>query len=254
MPLPLAGKAVLIVRPRHQAGGLAERTRAAGGEAVVFPSLEIEPVAPDARSAQALSQLGQFDLAVFISANAVQQAMPWVREAGGWPPPLTAAAVGQATAAALRAQGVARVLVPDAGADSEALLALPELQDMRGRRVLVFRGVGGRELLADTLRSRGAQVSYVECYRRVRPEIDPAPLAQRLASGQLHATLAASAEALANLLELVKAPALLDLPLIVSHANVARAARGMGFRRVVVASGGEAELFQTLLVALGGPR
>jgi len=257
MPLPLAGKAVLIVRPRQQAAGLAERMRAAGGEPVVFPSLEIEPLAPDAQAAQALAQLARFDLAVFVSANAVQHALPLVRQAGGWPPRLTAAAVGPATAAALRAQGIGQVLVPEAGADSEALLALPQLQDMSGRQVVVFRGLGGRELLADTLRARGARVTYVECYRRTRPDIDATPVVQRLAAGRLQATLAVSAEALANLLALMPAPArpaLLELPLVVSHANVARAARALGFPRVAVATGGEAELFQALLVVLGGPR
>jgi uroporphyrinogen-III synthase len=257
MALPLAGKAILIARPRHQAAGLAERIRVAGGEALVFPSLEIEPVAPDAQACEVLSRLASFDLAVFVSANAVQQAMPLLRALGGWPQRLTAAAVGQATASALQLQGVERVLTPRDGADSQALLALPQLQEMQGRQVIVFRGVGGRELLADTLRSRGAQVAYVECYRRVRPAIDAAPMAGRLAGGQLHATLVASGEALANLLELLPAPQrplLLELPLVVTHPNVARAAGGLGFRRVAVASGGESELFQALLVALGGPR
>jgi uroporphyrinogen-III synthase len=257
MVLPLAGKSILIARPRHQAAGLAERIRTAGGEAVVFPTIEIEPVALDAHGREALARLATFDLAVFVSANAVQQALPLVRQAGGWPSNLTAAAIGQATAAALNLQGVDRILAPQDGADSEALLAMPELQEVRGRHVIVFRGVGGRELLADTLRSRGAQVIYVECYRRVRPAVDAAPVVLRLIGGQLHATLAASAEALVNLLELLPAehrPLLLELPLVVSHPNVARAAGEAGFRRIAVASDGEARLFQALLVALGGPR
>jgi len=257
VPPPLAGKAILIARPRHQAAGLAERIRAAGGEAVVFPTLEIEPVAPDAQAQGVLSRLAAFDLAVFVSANAVQQAIPLVRAAGGWPQGLKVAAVGQATASALRAHGVERVMLPQDGADSEALLALPELRDVRGLQVIIFRGVGGRELLGDTLRSRGAQVTYIECYRRVIPATDAAPVARRLELGELHATLVASAEALANLLQLLPAPhrpALIELPLLVTHANVARAAGRLGFRRVAVASGGEAELFQALLVALGGPR
>jgi uroporphyrinogen-III synthase len=250
MPLPLAGKAVLIARPRRQAQALAERIRAAGGEALVFPVLEIEPVAPDAQARAVLSTLGAAHLAVFISANAVEHGLRLVRAAGGWPATLTAVAVGAATASALRAQGVDRVLVPEHGADSEALLALPEMQSVGGQRIVIFRGVGGRELLADTLRSRGAQVAYVQCYRRGKPALDVSPVTERLRTRTLHAVVAASGEALANLVELLPDPALLELPLCIAHPNVARTAHDLGFRRVQAATGGEAGLLDALIAAL----
>jgi uroporphyrinogen-III synthase len=253
MPLPLAGEAVLITRPRGQAQALAEHIRAAGGDPLVFPVLDIEPVAPDAQARGALSALGAAQLAVFVSANAVAHGLPLVRAAGGWPATLTAAAVGAATATALRAQGVGRVLVPDQGADSEALLALPELHSVEGQRVVIFRGVGGRELLADTLRSRGAQVAYVECYRRVKPALDASQILERVRAGTLHAAVAASGEALANLVELLPDAALLALPLVVTHPNVARTARDLGFRRVEAAAGGEAGLLDALIAAVSRP-
>jgi uroporphyrinogen-III synthase len=246
---PLAGKAILIARPRRQAQALAERIRAAGGEALVLPVLEIDPVAPDERSSAALAELGTAHLAVFVSVSAVEHGLALARAAGGWPPDLRAAAVGSATASALRAQGIAQVLVPDHGADSEALLALPELQDVSGQRIVIFRGVGGRELIATTLRNRGARVAYVECYRRGRPALDVGPVIERLHGGALHAVVAASGEALANLVELLPAPALRALPLAVPHPNVARAAHDLGFHRVQVAVG-EADLMDALIAAI----
>jgi uroporphyrinogen-III synthase len=249
MPPPLAGKAVLIARPRRQAQALAERIRAAGGEAVVFPALEIEPLAPDEPARGTLAGLGAADLAVFVSVSAVEHGLALMHVAGGWPAGLRAAAVGSATASALRAQGIERVLVPAHGGDSEALLALPELQDVGGQRVVIFRGVGGRELLATTLRSRGAQVAYVECYRRGKPALDVRPVVERLRSGALHAVVAASGEALANLVELLPAPALRALPLAVTHPNVARAAHDLGFRCVQVAAG-EAALLDVLIATV----
>jgi uroporphyrinogen-III synthase len=249
MPPPLAGKAILIARPRRQAQALAERIRAGGGEALVFPVLEIDPVAPGEQGSAALAGLGAADLAVFVSVSAVEHGLALVRTAGGWPSGLGAAAVGSATASALRAQGIERVLVPDHGGDSEALLALPELQDVSGRRIVIFRGVGGRELLATTLRSRGAQVTYVECYRRGKPALDLGPVIERLHGGALHAVVAASGEALVNLVELLPAPALRALPLAVTHPKVARAAHDLGFRRVQVAVG-DADLMDALIAAI----
>jgi len=79
-----------------------------------------------------LKRLSEFDMAVFVSSNAVQHAMPLIRAVGGWPQSFRAAAVGQGTARELRAQGIADVLLPGDGADSEALLARPELQDIAG--------------------------------------------------------------------------------------------------------------------------
>jgi len=249
MPPPLAGKAILIARPRRQAQALAERIRAAGGEALVFPALEIEPFAPDERARGALAGLGAAHLAVFVSVSAVEHGLALVRAAGGWPAALGAVAVGSATASALRAQGIERVLVPAHGGDSEALLALPELQNVSGQRIVIFRGVGGRELLANTLRSRGARVAYVECYRRGKPALEVGPVIERLHGGALHAVVAASGEALANLVELLPAPALRALPLAVTHPNVARAAHDLGFRRIQVAAG-EADLLDALIAAV----
>jgi uroporphyrinogen-III synthase len=237
-PLPLAGRRILLTRPERESQALAARIVEAGGEALIFPTIEIVTVAPTAETEAALRALSQCQLAVFVSTNAVRHGMAQVRAAGGWPGVLPAAAVGQATADLLRAQGVREVLVPANGGDSEALLALPRLQQVAGWRVVVFRGVGGRELLAQTLARRGALVTYVECYRRALPASDPGPVCAALDAHALDAVVAASAESVRNLLALVGDPhaaAVRRLPLIVAHANIAQAARALGFEQVHLA-------------------
>jgi uroporphyrinogen-III synthase len=236
---PLAGRCFLLTRPRAESRRLAARIESAGGSVIVFPTLETEPVPLSAASREALDALPRQRLAVFISANAVRHGLQLVRTTVGWPPALQAAAVGRATADMLRAQGVRRVLTPQEGADSEALLALPELQQVQGWSVVVFRGVGGRELLADALQARGAQVAYVECYRRVVPVLDPAPVRAALAAGTLDAIVAASAEGVRNLQHMLGAEcqALLGrVPLVVTHAHIQAAARTLGFERVHLAA------------------
>jgi uroporphyrinogen-III synthase len=252
----LAGRVVLVTRPAGQGEHLADRVRAAGGEAFLFPTLAIEPVAPSAHAIALLRHPHAFSWAVFVSANAVAHGLPHLPAAGTWPPGLRAAAVGAGTAAALRGRGVPQVLAPTAGADSESLLALPALQEVSGQRVLVFRGVGGRELLGDILRARGADVEYVECYRRVRPAADPEPLRVRLRRGELDAVTAASGEALVNLLEFAGAelaPRLVALPVFVTHVNIGEAAQGLGFRRVRVTPTSDEGLLQGMMAFFAAP-
>lgn len=250
----LAGRVVLITRPVHQAQALVELVRGAGGEPLVFPAIEIEPVAPSAHGLDLLRRLSQFHWAIFVSANAVAHGMPLIQAAGGWPDTLRAAAVGAATAEALRLQGVGGVLAPRSRADSAALLALPEMQAMDSLRVLVFRGMGGREELAESLRARGASVDYVECYRRRKPSGDASALWARLRAGGLHALTAASGEALANLVELASqdlAAALVGLPLFVTHRNIAEVAAHLGFRDVHATETGDPGLVHAMLVHFG---
>ena len=218
---------------------MAARIERAGGSVIVFPTLETEPVPLSAASREALHALARHRLAVFISANAVRHGLRLVRTTSGWPPTLQAAAVGRATADMLRAQGVQRVLAPEQGADSEALLALPELQQVQGWSIVVFRGVGGREVLTDALQARGAQVAYVECYRRVVPGLDPAPVRTALDAGRVDAIVAASAEGVRNLLHMLGAEGqalLCRVPLVVTHARIQAAARALGFERVHLAA------------------
>jgi uroporphyrinogen-III synthase len=246
----LTGRAILITRPAAQSRQLAHLVAQAGGEPVLFPAIEIAPLAPSPQAAALLARLDACDLAVFVSANAVTHGLPLIQAAGGWPARLRAVAVGAATAAVLRAHGIDQVVAPQAAADSEALLALPEMQAVRGLHVIVFRGVGGRELLAETLRSRGAEVDYIECYRRLKPRDDPGALRRRLqGAGLLHAVTAASAEALANLVELAgpQGPRLLALPLFVPHGNIVKAAARLGFRLIHVTDPGDEGLLRGML-------
>jgi uroporphyrinogen-III synthase len=236
-PGRLAGRCVLLTRPRSESDALAAGIEAQGGRALVFPTLEIQPEPLSDAARAALLDLHRAQLVVFISVNAVRHGMPHIEVAGGWPPRLAAAAVGHATAEALRACSVREVWAPPAGGDSEALLALPELQAVAGWRVLIFRGVGGREQLAQGLAARGAEVRYVECYRRAAPPADPAPLRAALDAGDLNAAVASSSEGVRNLLQMAgaHASALHDVPLVVTHENIAQAARELGFRHVAVA-------------------
>lgn len=232
----LGGLGVLVTRPAPQAAGLCSLIRAAGGRVFEFPALEILPVGNSPHLRQIFSDLAGFQLAIFVSANAVQYAEPWIREAGGLPPGFRLAAVGRATARAMERGLRPPEIVPAAGFDSESLLACPELQEMAGRRVLILRGEGGRPLMGDELRRRGAEVVYAEVYRRGCPDLDPAPLLERWEQVQL--VIATSQELLDNLLHLFGpegAAALRTPPLLVISPRLADYARSLGFARVVLA-------------------
>jgi uroporphyrinogen-III synthase len=248
MTQPLAGRTVLVTRPAHQAAALAQRVQAAGGEAFVFSALAIEPVAAN-RLTAAHAHLGGADIAIFISPNAAQFGMAAIRTHGGLPATLRVFAVGPGTARALAEQGVEGVITPD-GQDSEALLALPQLQAVAGRRVVIVRGVGGRDLVADTLRARGAEVHFLECYRRTCPRADAAPLLARWQTGGIDAVTVASAETLHNLAALLGeagAPLLAVTPLFAPHEKIAAAARRFGIAHVIATAGGDAGLLDGLV-------
>ncbi len=246
MNAPLAGRVILVTRPAHQSVALAEAIRAAGGEALLFPALEIVPVEPQSL-APLLTRLSEFDTAIFISPNAAQFGIAAIREVAALPDGIEVFAVGPGTAKTLETLGLSAVTVP-AGQDSEALLALPQLDRVAGKRIAIFRGVGGRPLLADTLRARGATVEYVECYRRRCPDVDADPLLQRWAD--VSAVTVASAETLHNLATMMGdrgAGLLRATPLFVPHAKIAEAARLFGVAEVIVTAGGDAGLLQGLI-------
>lgn len=248
---PLAGRRVLVTRPRERAGALAARIRAAGGEAIVFPAIEIGAPADAAALARVLERLEHYDLAIFVSPTAVERGLAAVRAVRRWPPGLRAAAIGPGTRAALQAAGFSDAIAPRDGADSEALLAHPELAAVAGLRVVVFRGEGGREALAEGLAARGAQVAYAQCYRRL-PARDAAGLGAALARAD--AIVISSAEGLANLLALAPdAGPLRRRPVVVPHARIAERARAAGCTTVLVAGPGEAAIVAALVAYFGAP-
>ncbi len=238
----LRGRRIVVTRPAGQYERLAELIRAEGGEPVVFPVLEILDAADLRPLAAAADRLEQYDLAVFISPNAVDKALNVIRGRREWPPGLKAATVGRGSEKALRRYGVAEVIVPAGRFDSEALLDCPELTDVAGRRVVVFRGDGGRELLGDRLRSRGASVDYVECYRRARPNADVTPLLRAWGRGEIDAVTLSSSEGLRNLFDLLGKLGqqwLKRTPLFVPHARIAETARALGCERVIETAPGD---------------
>lgn len=249
----LAGRGIVLTRPEGLADGLAARIGESGGRALLFPAMRIE--APNDLDAvlALIDRLDAFDLAVFISPSAVREALKHVRTRRGedpWPDSLAVAAIGRGTRRELERQGFGEVIAPAGGADSEALLAMPALQAVEGRQVIVFRGEGGRELLGDTLRARGAKLAYAECYRRARPDADGAALLAHWARGSVHAVVVSSSDGLANVCDMLGPPGrqwLRDTPVFVPHARVAEAARQQGIREVVVAGAGEAETHAALV-------
>jgi uroporphyrinogen-III synthase len=244
--LPLAGLNIVVTRPRDQAPGLMRRIEQLGGTPLLFPLLEIEPVPDDQTIREQLGRLGQTDIAIFISPNAVRYGMAAVLAAGTLPSTLKFAAVGPGSARALQEKGIAHVITPQARIDSEGLLAEQELQDVAGQRVMIFRGDGGRELLGDTLRARGATVEYVTCYTRSKADLDMGALLQR----QPHVLTVSSSEALQHLWETLGKSGnteLAGLPIFLTHERIAAKARQQGWRNVMVGGSGDDGLLSSLI-------
>lgn len=250
---PLAGLKIVVTRPRDQAVQLAQRIHQAGGVALLFPLLDISAVQDVRLLQEQLSRLAKFDLAIFISPNAVHYGIAAIRAAGGLPDALKIATVGQGSAKALRSLGVSHVLAPSERFDSEGLLALPELQHIAGWQVMIFRGDGGRELLGDTLRERGASVEYAACYQRSKPQQDASVLLDNLPD----AISVTSSEALGYLWQMLDSHAqgvLRDTPLFVPHPRIAELARQQGWRQVLLCESGDDGLLASLTVWAEGQK
>jgi uroporphyrinogen-III synthase len=244
-PTALEGLGVLVTRPAHQAESLCRLIEAEGGLPIRWPVIAIEALEDLSRAAQVIDRLSEFQIAIFISANAVHYGVGLVRERGQSLASLTVVAVGQSTAASLKECGCACPIVPPSGSSSEGVLMLPLLQRERiaHRRILIFRGEGGRELLAEALRNRGAEVEYAEIYRRSKPSVTMDRLKGYWDRGEIHIVLATSAEGLNNLLEMFGEQdrgKVLDTPLLVMSSRMARLTESLGFRHpAVVTQGGK---------------
>lgn len=246
---PLEGRGIVVTRPAHQAGRLEELILGAGGNPILFPVIEIIEVADLQPLLALIDRLDEFELAIFISPNAVNKAMNLIKTRRALPPHLELAAVGRSGVRELRRFGITTVIAPAARFDSEALLDLPAMQDVAGKRIVIFRGDGGRELLGDTLIARGAAIEYAECYHRGRPPLDAAPLLKAWARNEVHAITVTSSEGLHNLFDLVGKPGqswLGKTPLFVPHPRIAQTARKLGLAAVVLTAQGDDGLVQGL--------
>jgi uroporphyrinogen-III synthase len=242
----LSGIGVIVTRPARQAAGLARALAALGATPIVFPAIAILPPADRTELEGAHARLGEFDIAIFVSANAVEYGVP---APDAWPPTIVTYAPGPGTADALAAAGIAGARIPDTTFDSEGLLALPELAAVAGKRVLIFRGEGGRGHLGDALKERGASVTYVACYRRAVPATGAAGLSEVLREGRAQALTLTSSEGLDNLCALLGADdrrLLQGLPAFAPHPRIADHARMLGFTAIET-GGADAGLIQGLL-------
>ena len=248
----LHGRRILVTRPAAQATLLAEAIAAHGGKPISFPLLEIGPVPYSPALQQACAGLAAYDWLVFISPNAVEYGLPAVLDGDALPAHLQIAAIGPGTVAALIARGTnaAKITVPAQHFDSEAMLALPAFAVSRisGKHVLILRGNGGRELLADSLRARGAIVDALACYQRSAP-LDGAALLSLLCNREVDALTLSSSEGLRNLLALLDTEAMewvRALPIFVPHRRIAEAADAAGFQRVILTAPADAGIIEGL--------
>lgn len=230
---PLRGIRVLVTRPPDQARALCELIAARGGHPLHIPVLEILPPWDVAPARAVIERLDSFDLAIFISANAVLRAHELVtRQGGEWPPGLRLAVIGRSSAAALARCGLQAHVQPAEVFNSESLLALEEMWAVAGKRIVIFRGEGGRELLARTLRERGAEVTYAEVYRRGIPEAGGRHLRHVLHKNCIDIITVTSNEGLQNLCQMAGENyrrRLFRLPLVVISQRTALLAAKLGF-------------------------
>jgi uroporphyrinogen-III synthase len=229
----LAGRTLVVTRPAHQAETLCQAIEQAGGHVIRFPTIEIQPPSDRAKLNAQLKQLKQFDVAIFISANAVYQTIANLNKCDVWPKGLSTAAVGQATAKALKCCHITADIVAPEPYNSEALLSTPQLEDVGDKKILIIRGEGGRESLAQTLRQRGAKVEYMEVYRRGIPQAEVSPIFDAWDNDEKIAFIVTSNEGLQNLLLLLKTEQqnLLQSDLIVISQRTVEKAHSLGFAK-----------------------
>lgn len=238
---------IWLTRPKAQAAKTQLAFENLGFKVLSVPALEITPVDTSA-AVQAIRQrildFDRYDMAIFVSQNAVHYGCPWLDQF--WPQLPTDCqffAIGSATREALLDAGlpVVGAMAVSEAMNSESLLATEQMAQVRDQRILIFRGEGGRTHLGDSLQARGAQVDYCELYRRALPSAAGQAVAQALSEGDAWLSVH-SGESLQNVVSLLQASkptsppdAWFSWPLLVPGQRVGELAAQMGFSQILVA-------------------
>lgn len=244
----LQGLHIAVTRPAEQARSLCKAIEEHGGVAIEFPLIAVSALDDYQPFEQQITQLPTTDWAIFISSNAVDFAMPHVlKKYGHLPEQLRFAAIGHQTANALIQYGVNKVLIPQHRYDSETLLALPEMQNVSGKTIAIFRGVGGRELMAETLKTRGAHVYFAESYQRTNPQKTTELLNSQWQQNRLDAVIVTSSEAMRYLLKMAGNETWLQhATLCVNHERIAEQPTQLGLKVLVAEAPGDEAMLQCL--------
>lgn len=247
---PLLGFTVLVTRPAGQSDYLANKITLLGGQSVLFPLLDI--VAVETTPAIQLITPFHWDWFIFVSTNAVRFSYPFMQwitrcsENG-----TRSAAIGHATAKALKKEGVEVQLIPTDVSTSESLLASADMFHVTGQRILIVRGVGGREHLPEVLRQRGAEVMCISVYERTCPTSYDHTALDTWHRATHPVGILTSAQALTHLMTCLSTSGteiVQRVPLVVMSARLAELARRQGWYKVAVAESTSDEgLLQTLL-------
>ena len=247
---------VLLTRPRQQQQGLMDAVVQHGGQAFSLPLMAIEPIAAAGQALEyAIRKLDRFDLLVFISSNAARYGARWISDYWPrFPAGITVLAVGPTTARVVADLLGCEVIHADTGMTSEDILALPQLRQPGGKRIGIFRGVGGREFLGDTLKARGAEAVYLEVYKRRKIDYPPQRIQGLLADDGINVLTVTSGESLQQLVKIAgdNKDQLSLLPLIVPSTRIARQAEQLGFSQVMDAGGADEDAYLETLLELAG--
>ena len=243
---------VLVTRPAGQADRLCALIEAAGAIAVRLPAIEIHDAGHSGQLESLLDQLDSFQLAVFVSVNAVEAGMPYILGRRQWPAQVKLAAVGPTSTQAIERYGLCVDYVPKHEFSSEGLLAVDALQDMQDMNVVIFRGNGGRSKLYEGFTARGARVVYAEVYSRSCPVMNFQDVIDVLQQDNLDIVTAASNETLQNLFVMAGPqgqPLLRDKLLVVPGQRQLELAKQLGFTKTPVVAGNASD--EAMMAALG---
>ena len=246
---PLKGVRILVTRPREDAPSLCRAIEHSGGIPVHLPTIAIAPIAPSSLQEEK-QRLNSADIHIFISRNAVRLGLrhyPYLLE-----PSTVTIAVGGGTANTFQDITKHQVtLIPKAGFDSEGVLALPELQQLSGKVFVIYKGEGGRSLLEQTLKDRGATVITRDLYRRTLPEISTTSILELLQQ-PIDIITTTSNEILENLIKIVPEPCLSHLkqqPTLVISPRGVEMAQKLGFtHKIIIASGADNQAILSALI------
>jgi uroporphyrinogen-III synthase len=186
---------VLIIRPEPELAQTVAAFRANGLDAIAWPALEIVAVTPSPVWSAGIHLMSESLKLIFASRNAVRESLVHLDDIQR--DKVSCYAVGEGTASLLRELGFANVFTPprDQRADSDSLLALDQFSNVHNAIIIVICGEGGRGLIADTLKNRGATLRQLICYRRQPATVAPVPVIDALKQQKILCNIAFSVEA-----------------------------------------------------------